>query len=140
MARLYTKETPAGTAIQVDTERNGREIESVMFTAILPGEVYGDVDKIFVRLTREQALVLAKIGRMHEFAMLQGGGRPVFVAAPFTSYCASQLALHGIFSALYVRETTGRGQSVETSLVQAAGVYDIVNWLPGNPMIFQRLR
>lgn len=82
----------------------------------------------------QEGIVTAKAGRMAEFSMMQGGERPVFVGAPFTSYCTSQLALHGIFAALFVRERTGRGQRVETSLVQALSVYDIVHWLPGNPM------
>lgn len=82
----------------------------------------------------QEGIVTAKAGRMAEFSMMQGGDRPVFVGAPFTSYCTSQLALHGIFVALYRRKRTGRGQKVETSLVQALSVYDIVHWLPGNPM------
>ena len=50
---------------------------------------------------------------------------------PVAGWCASQLALHGILAALIDRERTGRGRRVETSLVQALGIYDLVNWLPG---------
>ena len=81
-----------------------------------------------------EGVVAAKAGRMAEFSMMQGGDRPVFIGAPILTYCTSQLALHGIFTALISRERTGFGQRVETSLVQALSVYDIVHWLPGNPM------
>ena len=42
---------------------------------------------------------------------------------------AAQLALHGILAALYERETSGRGQRVETTLVQAIAAHDPWNWL-----------
>ena len=45
------------------------------------------------------------------------------------SFAASQGALQGILGALYVRGTTGRGQHVETSLVQALTGYELYNWL-----------
>jgi crotonobetainyl-CoA:carnitine CoA-transferase CaiB-like acyl-CoA transferase len=44
---------------------------------------------------------------------------------------------HGILAALLDRERTGRGRRVETSLVQALGVYDLVNWLPGYTMMLR---
>ncbi len=78
-------------------------------------------------------LVAAKAGRMAEFSSLAGGTRPAYAAVPVAAYCAAQLALHGIFAALADRERTGAGQRVETSLVQALTVYDLVNWLPGFP-------
>ncbi len=80
-----------------------------------------------------EGVVAARAGRMLEFACVAGGERPAYAAVPVASYCASQLALHGIFAALYERERSGRGQHVETSLVQALTVYDLVNWLPGFP-------
>ena len=80
-----------------------------------------------------EGVVAAKAGRMLEFACLRGGERPAYSAVPVATYCASQLALHGVLAALYERERSGMGQRVETSLVQALSVYDLVNWLPGVP-------
>jgi crotonobetainyl-CoA:carnitine CoA-transferase CaiB-like acyl-CoA transferase len=50
---------------------------------------------------------------------LQGfGGDPQYLRIPSTDYYAAALATQGILAALYVRERTGRGQRVETSLLQ----------------------
>ncbi len=43
---------------------------------------------------------------------------PIFLAHPWPSIGAALLAVAGALSALYVRERTGRGQHVETSLLQ----------------------
>jgi crotonobetainyl-CoA:carnitine CoA-transferase CaiB-like acyl-CoA transferase len=82
-------------------------------------------------------IVAAKAGRMLEFCGLAGGSRPAYAAVPVAGWCASQLALHGILAALLDRERTGRGRRVETSLVQALGIYDLVNWLPGYTMMLR---
>jgi crotonobetainyl-CoA:carnitine CoA-transferase CaiB-like acyl-CoA transferase len=82
-------------------------------------------------------LVAAKAGRMLEFCGLVGGARPAYAAVPVAGWCASQLALHGILAALIDRERSGRGRRVETSLVQALSVYDLVNWLPGASMMLR---
>jgi crotonobetainyl-CoA:carnitine CoA-transferase CaiB-like acyl-CoA transferase len=82
-------------------------------------------------------IVAAKAGRMLEFCGLVGGARPAYAAVPVAGWCASQLALHGILAALLERERTGRGRRVETSLVQALGIYDLVNWLPGYTMMLR---
>ena len=82
-------------------------------------------------------IVAAKAGRMLEFCGLVGGARPAYAAVPVAGWCASQLALHGILAALLDRERTGRGRRVETSLVQALGIYDLVNWLPGYTMMLR---
>ncbi len=82
-------------------------------------------------------IVAAKAGRMLEFCGLVGGERPAYAAVPVAGWSASQLALHGILAALLARERTGRGRRVETSLVQALGIYDLVNWLPGYKMMLR---
>lgn len=52
---------------------------------------------------------------------LQGfGGPPQYVRIPIVDYYAAALAAQGIAAALFRRERTGRGQRVETSLLQAA--------------------
>ncbi len=51
---------------------------------------------------------------------LQGfGGPPQYLRIPVTDYYAAALAVQAILAALYVRERTGRGQWVETSLLHA---------------------
>jgi crotonobetainyl-CoA:carnitine CoA-transferase CaiB-like acyl-CoA transferase len=72
-----------------------------------------------------EGIVAAIVGKMTEFGA--GRGRPSYVAVPFLSFAASQSALHGICGALLVRQHTGRGQRVETSLVAAASPYDILD-------------
>ena len=54
---------------------------------------------------------------------------PIYTAVPVAAFSASQLALQGIMGALYVRERSGRGQHVATSLLQGVGCYDMFNWL-----------
>jgi crotonobetainyl-CoA:carnitine CoA-transferase CaiB-like acyl-CoA transferase len=82
-------------------------------------------------------IVAARAGRMLEFCGLVGGARPAYAAVPVAGWCASQLALHGTLAALLDRERTGRGRRVETSLVQALSIYDLVNWLPGYTMMLR---
>ncbi len=51
---------------------------------------------------------------------LQGGaGAPQYLRVALTDYYAAALAAQGVLAALYVRERTGKGQRVETSLFQA---------------------
>ncbi len=70
-------------------------------------------------------------GRAHEFATLFDGERPAFPAVPVATHGAAMLALEGIFAALLEREHTGRGQPIETSLLRALSVFDLMRWAPG---------
>src|SRR5262249_34822518 len=54
-----------------------------------------------------------QVGWLHD-----GRRRPTFRAARDASYQAGMLAVQGVVSALRARELTGRGQLVETSLLQ----------------------
>ncbi|MCH2170828.1 CoA transferase [Myxococcota bacterium] len=76
-------------------------------------------------------LVAARAGRMHEFSTLEGGTRPTYAAVPVASYGAAHLALQGSLAALIQRTTTGLGQRVQASLLQALTVYDMSHWYPG---------
>ncbi len=69
------------------------------------------------------AVVGAKAG------LLAYTDRPRYSAIAGASFSASQGALQGILAALYVRGRTGRGQKIETSLVQALSGYDLYGWL-----------
>jgi crotonobetainyl-CoA:carnitine CoA-transferase CaiB-like acyl-CoA transferase len=72
------------------------------------------------------ALVQARSGLMYE----QPGHRPgpIFLHAPLPSMGAALLAVTGISAALLVRESTGRGQAVETSLLQGSLVWTTQIW------------
>ncbi len=54
---------------------------------------------------------------------------PIFTATPWPSLCTAYLATTGISAALYARLRTGRGQHVETSLLQAAFTLTASKWL-----------
>jgi crotonobetainyl-CoA:carnitine CoA-transferase CaiB-like acyl-CoA transferase len=73
-------------------------------------------------------LVMAKLGGLDHAAAMTGRAGPAFPAAPFHSFSAAQTALQGILAALYVRERTGRGQRIDTSLVQGMAAHDPWDW------------
>lgn len=70
------------------------------------------------------AIVAAHTGRFYVFRKQLDREGPKFGALPVASFGAGMLALQGILSALLVREQTGRGQKVETSLLQSLIAYD----------------
>ena len=53
---------------------------------------------------------------------------PIFTYTPWPSLCAAYLATTGINAALLARLSTGRGQLVETSLLQAAMTLTMGKW------------
>jgi crotonobetainyl-CoA:carnitine CoA-transferase CaiB-like acyl-CoA transferase len=71
----------------------------------------------YAHLKAYEGVVQAKIGAFSRgiFAFRDG---PIFAAAPTASTGAAHMAVSGILAALIARETTGRGQRVDTSLVQ----------------------
>lgn len=54
---------------------------------------------------------------------------PILTLTPWPSLCAAYLATTGISAALFARLATGRGQHVETSLLQAALALTTAKWL-----------
>jgi crotonobetainyl-CoA:carnitine CoA-transferase CaiB-like acyl-CoA transferase len=75
-----------------------------------------------------EALVMAKTGVMHEKRGLTARPGPAFITAPYASWGASHAAVQGILAALLERESSGRGQIVETNLVTGMGSMDPYNW------------
>ena len=68
----------------------------------------------------DDALVMAKAGIFRDQpGWHQDGHRPVFRASRDASYFAGMLAVQGVLAALRARDLTGKGQRVETSLLQA---------------------
>ncbi len=82
----------------------------------------------WARLKGYEGIVLAKLGGLDHVTGMAPRPGPAFPAVPYASVGAAQTALHGILAALYVRERTGRGQRVETSLVQGLAAYDPWEW------------
>ena len=103
-------------------ERLGADYETLR--AVNPALVYCSVSgfgplKGLEHVKGYDAIVAAHTGRFHVFDKQIDRDGPKFAALPVASFGAGMLALQGIFSALLVREQTGRGQKVETSLLQS---------------------
>ena len=75
------------------------------------------------------AVVAAKSGRMMMFARQNQREGPNYVAVQSASHSAATALIRGITAALYVREKTGRGQKVETSILKTITTYDHVSWI-----------
>ena len=71
------------------------------------------------RVKGYEGLVAAKAGRMLNMEGQPNREGPVYSAVQTGSWHASQAAVRGILSALRVRDLCGRGQWVQTSIVQA---------------------
>ena len=56
---------------------------------------------------------------------------PNYVVTQGVCHAAATALVRGITAALYLRERTGRGQHVETSMLQAVTTYDHVSWVHG---------
>ena len=76
-----------------------------------------------------EGVVAAKSGRMQGFIGQRKREGPGFAAVPVGSHAASQGAVHGIAAALIERERCGRGQIVETSLLQGMLPFDLLQLL-----------
>ncbi|MCH2173985.1 CoA transferase [Myxococcota bacterium] len=75
-----------------------------------------------------EGLVMAKLGGMAHSSHLTDRPGPAFPSVPLAAFSAAQTALQGIFAALYVRERTGRGQRIDTSMVQGVAAHDPWDW------------
>ncbi len=83
----------------------------------------------YTKLKGYDGIVAAKVGRFLQFSAMAKREGPVFAAVPAASFGASQTGLQGVLAALYLRERTGQGQHVRTSLLQALTAYDLGDWL-----------
>ncbi len=75
-----------------------------------------------------EGVVVAKMGGMGHVAGMAPRPGPAFPAVPYASFGAAHAALQGTLAALYVRQRTGCGQRVESSLVQGLATYDPWEW------------
>ncbi|MCE2392647.1 MAG: CoA transferase, partial [Proteobacteria bacterium] len=76
-----------------------------------------------------EGVVAARSGRMLAFERQLRRPGPAFAAVPVAIHAAAQGAVQGIVAALIARERSGRGQRVETSLLQALLPYDLMELL-----------
>jgi len=81
------------------------------------------------KLPAYEGVVMAKLGAFGAQAHLTRRPGPSFIAAPFCTWSAAQLALHGILAALIERKRSGLGQRVDTTLLQGLLAHDTWNWL-----------
>ncbi len=77
------------------------------------------------------AVVAAKSGRMMMFSGQNPREGPNYVVVQGVCHAAATALIRGITAALYVREKTGLGQRVETSMLKAVTTYDHVSWVHG---------
>ena len=81
------------------------------------------------------AIVSAKVGRFSVFTGQAGRPGPHFSAVEVASHGTAMAAVRGIVAAVIVREKTGVGQRIETSLMQGISPFDVNNWLVWQMMI-----
>lgn len=81
------------------------------------------------RLKGYEGVVMAKIGAYSQFAAITKRAGPGFATVPYCTASAALLAITGALVALYERETSGRGQRVDATLVQAIAAHDTWNWM-----------
>lgn len=73
-----------------------------------------------------EGIVAAKAGRMQSFAGLASRGGPGYAAVRVATHACAQSAVAGVLAALFHRETSGRGQLVEASMLQSLMAYDLL--------------
>ena len=73
----------------------------------------------------DEALVAAKSSRMWGMAYIDRRDGPGWEAVQVGTHAAAQSAIAGVLAAIEVRERTGIGQLVETSLLQGMFPYDL---------------
>jgi len=76
-----------------------------------------------------EGVVMAKIGAYSQFSAMTSRPGPAFATVPYCTVSAAQLAITGTLVALYERGNSGKGQRVETTLVQAIAAHDTWNWM-----------
>lgn len=109
----------------------GWQLDPASLAADLPALVYCSVtgygrDGSAADRPAYDLLVQARTGQQYE----QPGWRegPIFLYVPLPSMATSFLVLNGVLAALHAREQTGRGQWVETSLLQGVLAFTTQLW------------
>jgi crotonobetainyl-CoA:carnitine CoA-transferase CaiB-like acyl-CoA transferase len=76
-----------------------------------------------------EGAVAAKIGRMMASAGQARLDGPQYMAVNVASHSAAMASVRGTTAALLVRDRTGQGQKLETSLLQCFSTYDLRDWI-----------
>lgn len=113
-----------------EAEQYGLDYDSLK--AANPGLVYCSVTGWgpkgrYAQYPADETLVAAKSARMWAMAYIDRREGPGFEAVQVATHAAAQSAIAGILAALEVRERSGFGQLVETSLLQGMFPYDLNN-------------
>jgi crotonobetainyl-CoA:carnitine CoA-transferase CaiB-like acyl-CoA transferase len=74
-----------------------------------------------------EGVVAAKSGRMASFEGQMNRAGPAYAAVQVGTWAASQAAVRGILAAILARDASGRGQWVQTSLLQNMIPYDLAS-------------
>jgi crotonobetainyl-CoA:carnitine CoA-transferase CaiB-like acyl-CoA transferase len=98
-----------------------------------PRLIYGSVTAFgrsgpYASVKGYEALVMARVGALTVSGGMVTREGPAHVSVPFCSYGASQLLLSGILAAVHEREKSGRGQRVDTTLVNGVAALGTWNW------------
>ena len=103
-----------------------------------PGLIHASITAMgtkgpYAHLKGYEGIAAAKIGAYGNVSGMAPRPGPSYAAVPWASTSAAHLALHGILAALYVRERTGKGQAIETTLAQGFCAQDpwmsFIDWL-----------
>ena len=121
-----------------DAEVNGIDYETL--SAVNPRLVYTSITAFgtrgpYARYRPYESLVSAKCGRYMAFAGQNDREGPNYGAVQVASHSAAMAAVRGTVAALMIRDRTGRGQHVETSLLRAITYYDLSQWVVWQMMI-----
>ena len=88
----------------------------------------------YARYKGYEGVVAAKSGRMVMFGGQNREDGPNYVAVQGASHSAAMALIRGTIAALHVRDATGQGQKVETSLLQTITPLDHCSWIQGQMM------
>ncbi len=121
-----------------DAEASGIGYETL--SAVNPRLVYTSITAFgtrgpYARYRPYESLVSAKCGRYMAFAGQNDREGPNYGAVQVASHSAAMAAVRGTVAALMIRDRTGRGQHVETSLLRAITYYDLSQWVVWQMMI-----
>ena len=118
-------------AFGVDYETLKADNPGLVYTSIT---AFGDSGP-YARYRPYEAIVSAKSGRYMAFAGQNGREGPNFGAVQVASHGAAMAAVRGSVAALMIRDRTGVGQHVQTSLIRAMTYYDLSQFLVWQMMI-----
>jgi crotonobetainyl-CoA:carnitine CoA-transferase CaiB-like acyl-CoA transferase len=105
-------------------------IDYATLSAINPRIVYASISGWgqqgpLSQIAGYEGLIAAKSGRMASFEGQMNRAGPAYAAVQVATWAASQAAVRGVLAALLARDSAGRGQWVQTSLLQGMIPYDL---------------